>query len=718
DLVVYCSVCGAELSRGHHEIDALEHKYGEWMETKAPTCIENGEETRYCENDNAHIETREINALGHTSGAAVEENRVEPSYDDTGSYDLVVYCSVCGEELSREHHEIDALVHTPAAAIEENRIEPKCEENGGYDLVVYCSECGAELSREHKEISAIGHKYGEWIETKAPTCIENGEETRYCENDNVHKETRKINALGHTPKAAIEENRIEPKCEESGGYDLVVYCSVCGEELSREHNEIAALEHSYTAVVTEPTCTEQGYTTHTCDKCNYSYTDNYVAALGHSYKDGYIFDDDYHWQETTCGHSDAIIKVAHNFGDNNICSACGYNALKYVKIEGKEEYAVCELTNGDVKNIYIPDTYEDLPVTKINDKVFYCNTTIEKVIMSDNITYVGESAFYNCINLNTIVLSESLQIIKNSTFASCSSLTSITIPDSVIIIGNYAFYECNNLTDVVIGKKLRDIGSMAFYLCTELTSITIPDSVNSRGHGACYACDKLITVNIGNGVTEIEGETFYGCGRLREVIFGENSQLTKIGYSAFKNCYDLTAITIPEKVTEIEDGYLFFDLPAFANCGRLVEVYNKSSLEIEAGSTAYGYVGYYARAILTDISESKISKDENGFVMYNGDTDTVFIRYDGEETDLVLPQCNIIQSYAFVYGNITTVILPEDIEEIGEFSFNGCANLKSINIPNKVRRMGTRAFSGCQSLSSTIILDKIESIGEWAFYGC
>lgn len=40
--------------------------------------------------------------------------------------------------------------------------------------------------------------------------------------------------------------------------------------------------HSYTETVTEPTCTERGYTVHTC-KCGYSYTDHYVNAKGHNF---------------------------------------------------------------------------------------------------------------------------------------------------------------------------------------------------------------------------------------------------------------------------------------------------------------------------------------------------------------------------------------------------------------------------------------------------
>ena len=50
---------------------------------------------------------------------------------------------------------------------------------------------------------------------------------------------------------------------------------------------VEAHEHSYTAVVTPPTCTEKGYTTHTCS-CGDSYVDTYVDALGHAWDNGKV----------------------------------------------------------------------------------------------------------------------------------------------------------------------------------------------------------------------------------------------------------------------------------------------------------------------------------------------------------------------------------------------------------------------------------------------
>ena len=49
---------------------------------------------------------------------------------------------------------------------------------------------------------------------------------------------------------------------------------------------VVAHEHDYQAVVTEPTCTADGYTTHTCSICENTYTDSEVAATGHNYVEG------------------------------------------------------------------------------------------------------------------------------------------------------------------------------------------------------------------------------------------------------------------------------------------------------------------------------------------------------------------------------------------------------------------------------------------------
>ena len=98
-----------------------------------------------------------IKAPGHTPAEAVKENEKAPTCTEDGSYESVVYCSVCGEELSRETVAVSAA-HTPAEPVKENEVAPTCTEDGSYESVVYCSVCGEELSRETVVVPAA-HTY-------------------------------------------------------------------------------------------------------------------------------------------------------------------------------------------------------------------------------------------------------------------------------------------------------------------------------------------------------------------------------------------------------------------------------------------------------------------------------------------------------------------------------------------------------------------------------
>ena len=97
-----CTVC-AEGTEGHsytEEIAATGHSYTSAV-TKEATCTAAGIRTYTCANDSSHTYTEEIAANGHTEGDAVQENVVAATCCAAGSYDSVVYCSVCNTELSR-----------------------------------------------------------------------------------------------------------------------------------------------------------------------------------------------------------------------------------------------------------------------------------------------------------------------------------------------------------------------------------------------------------------------------------------------------------------------------------------------------------------------------------------------------------------------------------------------------------------------------------------
>ncbi len=101
-------------------------------------------------------------------------------------------------------------------------------------------------------------------------------------------------------------------------------CAVCS---SQETQEIPALEHNYSGVVTQPTHTEQGYTTYSCMVCGYSYVDDIVEALGHSWSEWTVLSevtceqDGLRTRECDCGVFDSEIAYASGHSYDAVVTA-------------------------------------------------------------------------------------------------------------------------------------------------------------------------------------------------------------------------------------------------------------------------------------------------------------------------------------------------------------------------------------------------------------
>ena len=347
---------------------------------KAATCTEaglsDGKKCSVCEE--VLVAQEEVAALGHTNADAVKENEVASTCKVAGSYDSVVYCSICNEELSRTtetlelaahkevideaiaatctekgktegkhcsvceevlvaQEEVAALGHTNTDAVKENEVASTCKVAGSYDSVVYCSVCNEELSRTTETLELALHK--EVIdEAIAATCTEKGKTAgkhcSVCEEVLVAQE--EVAALGHTNADAVKENEVASTCKVAGSYDSVVYCSVCDEELSRTKEALELLEHTEeTIAAVEATCETTGLTEgKKCSVCDeVIIAQEEVAPLGHTYGSEYKYDETHHWNECSCGETNE--KVAHSGGtatetEKAICEVCGqpYGELK------------------------------------------------------------------------------------------------------------------------------------------------------------------------------------------------------------------------------------------------------------------------------------------------------------------------------------------------------------------------------------------------------
>ncbi len=239
-----------------------------------------------------------IPASGHTPAAAVQENFSDSTCAAEGSYDEVVYCSVCSAELSRTPWVVGKKDHTltPTAAKDATCVEAG---NIAYWQCTACNEYFSDaaattivaLADTVIPIDEDAHDWGEWTETTAPTETEDGVETRVCSRDSSHKETRPVAALGHTHVGTLVP-AVPETCTEAGNSAYYTCTcskffsdSACTTEIAENSWVIAATGHDWNAgvVTTAPTCTEKGVKTYTCaNDASHTYTED-IDALGHDW---------------------------------------------------------------------------------------------------------------------------------------------------------------------------------------------------------------------------------------------------------------------------------------------------------------------------------------------------------------------------------------------------------------------------------------------------
>lgn len=99
------------------------------------------------------------------------------------------------------------------------------------------------------------HEWGEWQQTKAPTCTEKGSETRVCKNNPEHTETRDVEKAAHD----VSTNWLH---DETNHWKE---CTVC-----HTKSDIAAHDFGEWTEVTAPTYVADGAKKRTCNTCGYS----------------------------------------------------------------------------------------------------------------------------------------------------------------------------------------------------------------------------------------------------------------------------------------------------------------------------------------------------------------------------------------------------------------------------------------------------------------
>lgn len=500
--------------------------------------------------------------------------------------------------------------------------------------------------------------------------------------------------------------------------------------------------HTYKSVVTEPTCTVQGYTTNTCTNCGYVYKSNYTNKLEHLFTftkvvaptcaaEGYDL--------YTCSRCNATEKrntvptISHDYvvtgHQDPTCNTPGFNKYTCLRcshsyqdevpvLDGSALKAALDRAKNCLERDYyteeskdnfrpIYEQYKDSPNTLTTQKAVDDATTdilesISSLVLKDSAEESTEDGFSWKWNKETGKLSifgeGNMPEYTATTMPWIDVLpytTSVEIEEGITSIGGYAFYKAKNIKSVSLPESLETINSYAFYACENLDNVVIPDKVTYVGGASFKNCTELKNISVpANAVyygrRNFGDYAFNGDTAIKNILItkGIDGIMPNVSYGSGFPFYWQAGPYAPwnyaeNAVVTLGEGVTVVGENTFSECEGITEInISKTVSELNLDRCVF-YCNFGLEKIFVDPANETYCSLDN--CLYSKDM-TEFLLYPqgSAKTEFVMPESvKKIRSYAIRDCNNLEIINLKNVENVGEYSLLECDNLKKVIICNK-----------------------------------
>ncbi len=385
-------------------------------------------------------------------------------------------------------------------------------------------------------------------------------------------------------------------------------------------------------------------------------------------------------------------------------------------------------------------TFSD-SVAEIGFKAFDRAKKLKNIYFGQGLKEIHSSCFYNCESLKNLYITKNVSRIVNNITIGCPNLESITVDseNKHFTVIDDALYDIDNKTVIAyppassrerveISNIAETIGNAAFEHAVNLKEIIFPQSVKTIEYGAFTGC-KFEEFTLGTGVTEIKNFAYQNCTSLKTINLNEGLQ--NIGSNCFYACSSLENINIPSSVASMGTGI-------FTNCSSLknITVNNENTNYASVNGVLYSKEGALLSYPLgkTDeefaVPNNVTTIDGGAFVgskylkSFSVDAGNEF--FAAQDGVLFSKDMKVLYAYPRNKAN-TEYTVPQGVEKIGNQAFAKAAkdryekvNLSKIIMPDSLKEIGESAFMYCANLSEIELgnLDNLETIAREAFFSC
>lgn len=280
-------------------------------------------------------------------------------------------------------------------------------------------------------------------------------------------------------------------------------------------------------------------------------------------------------------------------------------------------------------------------------------------------------------------------------------------------------------------------GGEFYYYDEYAGEVVIPSTISVKGilyqvtelEDNCFRdCEELTAVSIPNSITYIGNDCFEDCKRLVSIAIPHS--VTSLGDNCFKGCTNLASVILPETVTRLGSGCFYncdgletITLPnsittlesvCFCGCTALTSITIPHSVTNLGNGCFEGCTALTAISIPNSVSKMSESCFRNCINLASIVVEKGNPTYDSREG------CN-----AIIHSSTNTMIIgcklstiPSSVTKLGNYCFADCTGLTSIAIPNSVKDIGYCCFYGCTGLTSISISNAVTSIKSSCFYRC